>query len=150
MQVSAYERRDSCPPERIPAMSPPPDGEVTGVPGHQRKGCLQMNFKDKRTRRIAVASASALLVSAGGVTALSAFAVGQTLTFGPAATSATILGLDPVPATAGGTIAAGLSYGLKAVGASNAVPVHVQVLSGPASGSVLYKKIATNGAPTRA
>jgi adhesin/invasin len=109
-----------------------------------------MNFKDKRTRRIAVASASALLVSAGGVTALSAFAVGQTLTFGPAATSATILGLNPVPATGDGTIAAGLSYGLKAVGASNTDPVFVQVLTGPASGSVLFKTIASNGAPTRA
>ncbi len=109
-----------------------------------------MNFKDRRTRWIAIASASAAVVTAGGVTALNAIAVGQTLSFGPAATSATILGLDPVPATADGTLAAGLSYGLKAVGAPNTDPIYVQVLTGPASGSVLFKKIVLNGAPTRA
>ena len=109
-----------------------------------------MNFKDRRTRWIAIASASAALVTAGGVTALNAIAVGQTLSFGPSATNATILGLNPVPATADGTLAAGLSYGLKAVGAANTDPVYIQVLTGPASGSVLFKKIALNGAPTNA
>src|SRR4051812_50185837 len=99
-----------------------------------------MNFKDKRTRRIAVASASALLVSAGGVTALSAFAVGQTLTFRPAATSATILGLDPVPATADGTIAARPSYGLQAVGAPNTHPGYIPGPPGPAPRSGPFQK----------
>src|SRR3954468_1897541 len=48
-------------------------GHVTnsGRDGHRRtgsskKGMFQINFKDKRTRRIAIACASATLVTAGG------------------------------------------------------------------------------------
>jgi len=107
-----------------------------------------MNFKDKRTRLIAVASASAVIATAGGVTALNAIAAGETLTFGPTATSATILGLDPTPATADGTIAANVSYGLKVTGTSGADPLKLGVVTGPAGGSVLMQRKAANGTPT--
>src|SRR5690348_2817538 len=130
-------------------------GHVTtsGRDGHRRtgsskKGMFQMNFKDKRTRRIAVASASAALVTAGGVTALNAIAAGETLTFGPTATSATILGLDPTPATADGTIAANVSYGLKVTGTSGTDPLKLGVVTGPAGGSVLMQRKAANATPT--
>src|SRR3954452_4411896 len=56
-------------------------GHVTtsGRDGHRRtgsskKGMFHMNFKDKRTRRICAASASAAVIVAGGVTVGSSFA----------------------------------------------------------------------------
>ena len=109
-----------------------------------------MNFKDRRTRRIAVASASAALVTAGGITAINALAAGETLAFGPVGTSATILGLNPTPATADGTLAAGLGYGLKVTGittVSATDALKLSVVSGPAGGSVLMERRAGNGTP---
>src|SRR4051794_2382260 len=108
---------------------------------------FHMNFKDKRKRRIAVLSASAAIVTAGGVTAVNAIAAGETLGYGPTGTSATITDLDVTASAAN----AATAYGLKVTGtsASDTDPLRFQVLTGPANGAagVLLERVAANGAP---
>jgi hypothetical protein len=108
---------------------------------------FQMNFKDKRKRRIAVVTASAAIVTAGGITAVNAIAAGETLAYGPTGTSATITNLD-VTASSANALAA---YGLKVTGASSGDtdPLRFEVLTGPsnAAAGVLAERISANGAP---
>ena len=87
-----------------------------------------MNLKSKKAR-VPLAGCTLAALASGGLMATSASAVGETLTFSPAAASATI-------STLSGTNRA-LSYGFRAAGtaAVGAVgaPVRVAVLTGPAA-----------------
>ena len=105
-----------------------------------------MNLTSRRARTL-LALCSAGAVVAGGVTATSAFAVGETLNFGPSATSATILNVDP----GSSQVKANSTYGLKVTGAtaSDTAPLRLQVLTGPSSSmGVLYEDPLANAAPT--
>src|SRR3954468_7898149 len=82
-RVTTRQRRSSRSPDApersvAPAAHRTETGHVTscGRDGHRstgssKKGMFLMNFKDKRTRRITAASASAAVIVAGGVTAAS-------------------------------------------------------------------------------
>jgi hypothetical protein len=108
---------------------------------------FSMSSMNKRAKRITAACASAAVVTAGGVAlGVSANAgVGETLSFGPTDTNATIVNVDP---TAGSNAA--LSYGVKVTGApaGDTDPLYVSVKSGPTSGKLYMEDVAGNGAPT--
>ena len=104
-----------------------------------------MNLQGKGARRSLAAVCSTAVVAAGvSFMAAPAQAAGVTLGFGPTATSATIVNLDPtVSATTAGT-----AYGLKITGSSvDSAPVRVAVLSGPTNGVLKIQRRAGNGIP---
>jgi hypothetical protein len=101
-----------------------------------------MNLTSRRAR-VLLALGSVGAVVAAGATAINAIAAGNTLAFGPTATSATIVDVDPNGSTAN----AGLSYGLKVTGESGTDPTRLDVLTAPTNGSVMWQQTATNSAP---
>src|SRR5919202_3219111 len=75
---SVHERRDSCPPYANRPRDHLRTGRSPEYRVHEERDVLRMNLKDKRTRRIAAACASAVAVTAGGVTIGATFASANT------------------------------------------------------------------------
>jgi len=77
------------------------------------------------------------------LSATSAAAVGQTLAFGPTATSATIVNVDTILHAN----TAALAYGFKVTGASGADPMYLSVTEAPTNSAMFVQRVAANGAP---
>ncbi len=106
-----------------------------------------MNLQSTKARvPIAALGVTALIAGGGWMGASSASAVGTTLTFGPTATSATIVDVDPTPTTAVGTLNATLTYGLKVTGSSDSDPLRIAAGSSN-PGSLQVARLAGNTAP---
>jgi hypothetical protein len=93
-----------------------------------------MNLTSRKARTL-LALCSVGAVVGAGVTATSAYAAGVTLAYGPTATSATVVNLDPAAAAG-----APVTYGVKVTGDTNTDPLYVNSLTAPTNGALYVQK----------